>query len=107
MTRGSIFWINLEDTHPPEFGKTRPGIVVSNSIQNDILDTVVVIPLSTQPPEIWPLRIKLDPKLQERDSFAVIPGLRQVDKTRLLERVGHASPEFLQEMDEAISAYLS
>src|SRR5205809_3148617 len=32
----------------------RPGIVVSNSIQNERLDSVVIVPLSTRSPELWP-----------------------------------------------------
>jgi mRNA-degrading endonuclease toxin of MazEF toxin-antitoxin module len=43
MTRGTIVWVNLEDADPPEMGKTRPGVVVSNSEQNSLLDTVVVV----------------------------------------------------------------
>lgn len=107
MTRGTIVWVNLEDASPPEFGKTRPGVVVSNTIQNEILNTVVVVPLSTRAPEIWPLRMELDTKIRGRKSFAVVPGIRQVDKTRLLDRVGHASAEFLEKLTEAVAAYLS
>jgi mRNA-degrading endonuclease toxin of MazEF toxin-antitoxin module len=29
MKRGGIYWVNLGPTQPPEFGKTRPGLVVS------------------------------------------------------------------------------
>ena len=75
MRRGAIYWINLGPTSPPEFGKLRPGLIVSNSIQNDILDSVVVVPLSTTPGEIWPLRLKVT-GFPGRDSFAVLPGLR-------------------------------
>jgi len=107
MTRGTIVWVNLEDASTPEFGKTRLSIVVSNTIQNEILDTIAVIPLSTRAPEIWPLRMELDTKIRGRKSFAVVPGIRQVDKARLLDRVGHASHEFMARLNEAISAYLS
>ena len=50
MIRGSIHWVNLEDTHPPELGKTRPALVLSNTEQNAVLSTVVVVPISTRPP---------------------------------------------------------
>lgn len=68
MIRGSMYWINLEDSHPPEFGKTRPAVVLSNSEQNAILPTLVAIPLSSRPPEIWPLRLELPP----------LPGLKKI-----------------------------
>ena len=106
MRRGAIYWINLGATSPPEFGKTRPGLVVSNSVQNGILDSVVVVPLSTNPGEIWPLRIRVDGAMNEA-SFAVLPGIRQVSKTRLVGFIAFASPEFMQRLDEALLLYLS
>lgn len=106
MKRGSICWINLGDSAPPESGKTRPGVIVSNSIQNEILDSVVVIPLSTTPGEIWPLRVKLGGP-PRKTSFAVLPGLRQVSKTRLLDPVGLVPPVAMRHLDEALAVYLN
>ncbi len=82
MKRGSAYGINLEPSSSPERGKVRPGIVVSNSIQNQRLDSVVIVPLSSRAPEIWPLRFRLElPGMKA--SYAVIPGIRQVSKSRL------------------------
>jgi len=52
VKRGGAYWINLEASSPPELGKVRSGIVVSNSIQNERLDSVVIVPLSSRAPEI-------------------------------------------------------
>lgn len=105
MKRGAICWVNLEPSTPPEFGKTRPALVISNSEQNAALSTVVVLPLSNQAPEIWPLRLKMAlPK--GKSSFVVIPGIRQVNKSRLLEVMGHASPELMTAVESALDAYL-
>jgi len=106
MRRGSIHWINLGDISPPEFGKTRPGLVISNSVQNGILDSVVVVPLSTRPGEIWPLRLKLGGP-DHKDSFAVLPGIRQVSKTRLVDFFEQAPAEFMTRLDEALELYLT
>jgi mRNA-degrading endonuclease toxin of MazEF toxin-antitoxin module len=106
VIRGSIHWVNLEDTHPPEFGKTRPALIVSNSEQNAVLNTLVVIPISTKPPGIWPLRLELPPVSGLKKNFAVVPGLRQISKTRLLDQIGLAPEEFMDAVADAISAYL-
>jgi mRNA interferase MazF len=107
MRRGSIVWVNMEDAEPPEMGKTRPAIVVSNSEQNGMLDTVVVVPLSSRPPEIWPLRLELGPAGRGRKrSFAVVPAIRQVAQRRLLECTGSASDRFMLELTRALEAYL-
>jgi mRNA-degrading endonuclease toxin of MazEF toxin-antitoxin module len=105
MKRGTVCWINLEDATPPEFAKTRPGIIVSNSEQNALLQSVVAIPLSTHAPAIWPLRLRLEmPEL--KISYAVLPGIRQVTKTRLLDIIDIAPPKFIRLLDRALDAYL-
>ena len=105
MTRGSLFWINLGATSPPEFGKTRPGLVVSSTAHNEVLDSVVVVPLSTIGDEIWPLRIRTD-NVRGKAAFAVLPGIRQVSKARLADFIGLASSSFLQRLDAAVALYL-
>lgn len=105
MRRGSIYWVNLEDTHPPEFGKTRPGLVVSNTIQNELLETVVIVPISSRGQDIWPLRLHLTMP-DKKASYAVLPGIRQVNKLRLLEVIGHVPDHVMHEVDNALRLYL-
>jgi mRNA interferase MazF len=105
MRRGSVYWINLEPASPPEVGKTRPAVIVSNSLHNERLTSVVVVPLSTRAPEIWPLRMRV-PVDGLKDSFAVVPGIRQVSKARLHEKVGHVGRDDLHRLTEAVSIYL-
>ena len=105
MKRGTVCWINLEDATPPEFAKTRPGIIVSNSEQNTLLQTVVAVPLSTNAPAIWPLRLRLEmPNL--KISYAVLPGIRQVTKARLLDIIDIAPAKFMRLLDQALDSYL-
>jgi len=106
VRRGTICWVNLEPVFPPEMGKTRPAIVVSNSDQNIILGSVVVVPISSQAGEIWPLRVRLEIP-RGKASFAVLPGIRQVSKERIHETVGIARPSDIQRINEALSCYLS
>lgn len=105
MKRGAIYWVNLEPASPPEFGKTRPGLILSNSEQNLILDTVVILPISSQKPEIWPLRLEF--KMPSgKWSYAVLPGIRQIHKARLLSAAGLAPSSLLARLPEALAAYL-
>jgi mRNA interferase MazF len=106
MKRGTIVWVNLSDAHPPEMGKVRPAVVLSNSVFNQRLGTVIVVPLSTQAGEIWPLRVKASAG-GKKASFAVIPGIRQVAKARLLDIVGLLPPADLSRLDNAVRDYLS
>lgn len=106
MKRGTICLVNLEPASPPEMGKTRPALIVSNSDQNLFLSSVVVIPLSSQPGEIWPLRLRLELS-HGKTSYAILPGIRQASKTRIQEVVGIARPRDLERINEALSCYLN
>jgi mRNA-degrading endonuclease toxin of MazEF toxin-antitoxin module len=105
MRRGAIVRINLSDVSPPEMGKTRPGLVISNTDQNLVLETIVIIPLSTRPGEMWPLRLRIDLPKTKR-SYAVVPGIRQMSKTRLLDTICFANGTFLRKVEEALVVYL-
>ncbi len=105
MKRGTVVWVDLSDATPPELGKVRPGIVVSGTAYNDVLNTVVVVPTSSVAPEIWPLRVAVG-SFAAKDSFAVIPGIRQVRKGRLRGALGQLSHERLVELDACLDAYL-
>jgi mRNA interferase MazF len=87
-------------------GKVRPGVIVSNSIQNEHLDTVVIVPLSTRAPEIWPLRIEIRLK-GLKTSYAVIPAIRQVSKARLREHIGALSDALADRVGAAVAVYLA
>ena len=105
MKRGTVVWVDLSDTTPPEMGKVRPGIVISGTTHNEVLNTVVIVPTSSIAPEIRPLRLAVG-NFAGKDSFAVIPGIRQVRKGRLRGTLGQLSHEHLVALDECIEAYL-
>ena len=105
MKRGTVVWVDLSDSTPPEMGKVRPGIVVSGTAHNEVLNTVVVVPTSSIAPEIWPLRVAVG-RFAGKDSYAVIPGIRQVRKGRLRGALGELTQEHLAALDACLPAYL-
>ena len=106
MNRGTVVWVDLSDATPPEIGKRRPAVVVSSSVHNQVLPTIVAVPLSSQAPEIPPLRVKLATAGLRRESYAVVPGLRQLKKSRVLGHAGRVSAADLIRLDGAIRQYL-
>lgn len=105
MKRGLVVWVDLSDSEPPEMNRIRPGIVVSSEVHNQVLNTVVVVPTSTRAPQILPLRLDVG-EFEGRRGFAVIPGIRQVRKSRLRSSLGQLSFETLRELDRCLAAYL-
>ena len=105
MKRGTVVWVDMSDSSPPAMGKVRPGIVVSGTAHNEVLNTLVVIPMSTVAPEILPLRMSVG-SFGGKESYAVIPGIRQVRKGRLRGVIGQLSHEHLSAIDDCLEAYL-
>jgi mRNA-degrading endonuclease toxin of MazEF toxin-antitoxin module len=105
MRRGTVVWVDLSDASPPEMGKVRLAIVVSGDAHNPVLQTVVVVPTSSLAPEIWPLRLEVG-VFGGKQSFAIVPGIRQVRKGRLRGELGRLSAEKLRALDDCLSAYL-
>jgi mRNA-degrading endonuclease toxin of MazEF toxin-antitoxin module len=105
VKRGTVVWVDLSDTTPPEMGKVRPGIVVSGTAHNELLNTLVVVPTSSVAPEILPLRVSVG-VFGGKESYAVVPGIRQVRKGRLRGVLGTMDPARLRALDACIGAYL-
>ncbi len=105
MKRGTVVWVDLNDASPPEMGKVRPAIIVSGDAHNAVLNTVAIVPTSSVAPEIWPLRLAIG-AFGGKQSFAVIPGIRQVRKGRLRGELGHLSAAKQRALDECLDAYL-
>ncbi|MEJ1971292.1 MAG: type II toxin-antitoxin system PemK/MazF family toxin [Lacunisphaera sp.] len=86
-------------------GQGAAGCRVSGTTHNEVLNTVVIVPASSIAPEIWPLRLGIG-RFAGKDSYAVVPGIRQVRKGRLRGTLGELSHEKLAALDECLEAYL-
>jgi mRNA-degrading endonuclease toxin of MazEF toxin-antitoxin module len=53
------------------------------------------------------LRIQLPEVAGLQQSYAVVPGIRQVSKARITEHLGDVPAEFLKLLESACIAYLS
>ncbi|MEA1956190.1 MAG: type II toxin-antitoxin system PemK/MazF family toxin [Campylobacterota bacterium] len=89
LTRGDIYLVNFNPAKGGEIGKLRPAIILSDEEDNKILNTVIVIPLSTViEPNSLPYRFFINSrdKLQ-KDCDACIYEIRALSKTRVKEKL--------------------
>ena len=78
--RGEIWWANLDPTIGAEIKKTRPCLVISDSVVNQHRRTVVIVPISSSP--------------------------RAVAKERLVRHIENLSAEHLQAVENALREIL-
>ena len=78
-------------------------MIVSNDVCNDVSPVIEAIFLTSRKKHPLPTHVNVQCELY---STALCEQITSVDKTRLLEYVGRASPEEMQQMDEAIKVSL-
>jgi len=89
VKRYEIRWADLGPTADAEVNKTRPVVIVSLDVLNDVLDTITVCPMtSTIHPE-W--RTHLTVKAGDRDGDIMVEQIRTVSKSRVGKKLGALS----------------
>ena len=102
--RGEIWWANLDPTVGSEINKTRPCLVISNSVVNQHRRTVVIVPLSSSPRAASPVTVGVT--CSGQPAVAVIDQVRAVAKERLIRRVEVLSAENLAAVESALREIL-
>ncbi|MDF1880930.1 type II toxin-antitoxin system PemK/MazF family toxin [Sulfurimonas sp. MAG313] len=91
--RGDIVTVNLNPKKGHEVGKVRPAVIISGDDENSILDTLILMPLSTdliKEMEPYRMRITKRDKLQQ-DSDILINQVRTLSKQRIGEKIARLS----------------
>lgn len=104
IKRGEIWWVCLDPTQGSEIKKTRPCVVLSHDILNQLRRTVVVVPLSTAAKSHPPITIPVT--CQGQACVAVIDQIRAVSKHRLKTKLAPLGRDDLDEVCRALATIL-
>lgn len=89
LNRGDIVIVNFYPKKGDEVGKIRPAVIISDDDENAILDTVILMPLSTDLIDaMTPYRMRIIARegLKE-DSDILINQIRTLSKIRIKEKI--------------------
>lgn len=95
LHRFDVVLVNLDPSVGAEIKKTRPCLVVSPDELNDVLQTIIVAPITSTPPRTLPTRIQLRASEHSGlrcDSFAVLDQIKSIDRRRVITRMGRITP---------------
>lgn len=90
LCKNDICLVDFNPAKGGEIGKLRPAIIISKDDDNELLATVIVIPLSTRiESDALPYRFTL-PKREKLNkiSDACINEIRSLSKSRIKEKIG-------------------
>jgi mRNA interferase MazF len=104
LNRGDIVTINFNPTKGSEIGKLRPAIILSQKDDNEILDTVVVIPLSTViETDTMPYRVLITARDKLlKNSDACIYEIRALSKVRIKEKLAFLNQNEIKTVQDCL-----
>ena len=108
-SRGEIHLTNFNPAKGGEMGKLRPALIMSDREENDILDTIIVIPLSTVIEQnALPYRYTVSKRQQlHKESDLCINEIRALSKTRIKEHIADLQEHELKIVQQALCQILS
>jgi len=97
LSRGDIVLVNFNPAKGGEIGKLRPAIILSDSDDNEILETVIIIPLSSRiEADALPYRYLVSKRDKlKQNSDACIYEIRALSKARVKEKLSVLEDEEL------------
>ena len=98
--RGEVYWIAFDPSVGGEVQKTRPAVVVSNNAANQVLNRLIVVPVSSKVERLYPGEVLIE--IREQRSKAMSDQLTTVSKLRVKNRVAVLKQEEMQRIEEAM-----
>jgi mRNA interferase MazF len=105
MRRGEVWWVIFNNSVGEEINKTRPGIIISNDISNELLERVQIVPLTNNISKCYSSEAIIF--LEHQKSKALAHQITTVSKKRLKSKIGVISNNDIKLVEQAIKAQLS
>lgn len=104
VTRGDLFFADLDPVQGSEQGGVRPVVVLQNNVGNKYSPTIIVAAITSrrsknQMPTHVPVSHQSD---LPKDSMVLLEQLRTIDKKRLQMKIGALDEEIMAHIDEAL-----
>jgi mRNA interferase MazF len=100
LNRGDIVIVNLYPKKGDEVGKIRPAVIISGDDENSILDTVILMPLSTDLIDnMTPYRMRIEKRDNlKQDSDILINQIRTLSKIRITDKIAKLTSNEYKEL---------
>ena len=105
VTRGDIFYANLNPVIGSEQGGVRPVLILQNDIGNKYSPTTIVAAITSRIKKAkLPTHVELEASKYhlEKDSVILLEQVRTIDKRRLKEQIAHLDDETMEKTNQAL-----
>ncbi len=97
----TLYWCNLEPTFGHQMKKTRPCVIVSPNEMNDILGTVIIVPL-TSTIRNFPFYVPV--KYHDHQGALACDQIKTIDKRRIGEQFAKLTTKDAESLSNVLSA---
>jgi mRNA interferase MazF len=101
VKRYDVCIARLEPVQGSEMGKTRPVVIVSDDLRNQLLQTVVVCPLTSQLHPAW--RSRLPVRCAGQPAEIAVDQIRVLSRARLNRKIAQLSAAEAESLRQLIS----
>lgn len=105
MKRGEVWWVDFAASQGSEPRKTRPAVIVSNDVANELMQRVQIVPLSSQTAKLYPCEALV--RVAGKQSKAMADQIATADKRRLTGRLGKIGDSDMRGVERAIRVQLA
>jgi mRNA interferase MazF len=111
MKRGEIYFANLEPTIGDEIKKVRPVLIVSNDANNNVANTITIVPITSNVNKVYPFEVlmSINDSGLEKTSKAQCHQIRTISKQRISNKKiqGKVNKSILMKINAALKIHLS
>lgn len=109
VKRGDIFYADLGPYEGSEQGGIRPVVIIQNDVGNEHSPTVICALISSRKKHLYlPTHVLIHAKYHRgmKDSVLLLEQIRTVDKSRLIDKMGHLTRKEKEWVNKALKVSL-
>lgn len=108
ILRGEIRWADLNPVRGREQAGLRPVLILSHDVFNERSGTVIAVVIASQPQRAdFPLTLELESSQMPKRSWVKISQIRTLSVERIGKKMGHVTPEQLDQIVEGLNEIIS
>jgi mRNA interferase MazF len=104
ILRGELRWADLNPVRGKEQSGYRPVLILSQDVFNELSGTVIALAITSRKQSAsFPLTYQPEPGLLPKPSWVKISQIRTLSVERIGKKIGHLSPDVLDEIMEGLN----